>query len=151
MPAPPPTGPLATRDTLGPGLGELGARPGWTLFVRSSPSSLGRVADGPVAGVERLLDAVGPEGTPMVPVQSGDLFDPARWRDPPAPEARWETVRATTPGYAPYAAGSKPPRHGCSRWRTRWRTAAVAGAAPAPYKRVPATPRYESPGTYLDS
>ncbi|MEU3982696.1 AAC(3) family N-acetyltransferase [Streptomyces sp. NPDC026672] len=101
MPAPPPTGPLVTRDTLASELCRLGVRAGETLLVHSSLSALGWVNGGPVAVVRGLLDALGPDGTLVVPTQTGHLSDPALWRNPPVPAAWWDTVRATMPAYDP--------------------------------------------------
>jgi aminoglycoside 3-N-acetyltransferase len=101
MPTPPPTGPLVTRDTLAAELRELGVRTGETLLVHSSLSSLGWVCGGPVTVVQGLLDVLGPDGTLVVPTQTGDLSDPAVWSSPPVPEGWWETIRATMPAYDP--------------------------------------------------
>ncbi|WNM34365.1 AAC(3) family N-acetyltransferase [Streptomyces sp. Li-HN-5-11] len=101
MPTPPPTGPLVTRDGIAAQLRELGVRPGEILLVHSSLSSLGWVSGGSVAVVRALLDALGPDGTLVVPTQTGDLSDPALWSRPPVPEEWWETIRATMPVYDP--------------------------------------------------
>jgi aminoglycoside 3-N-acetyltransferase len=101
MPTPPPTGPLVTRDSIAAELADSGVRPGETLLVHSSLSSLGWVCGGPVAVVQGLLDALGPDGTLVVPTQTGDLSDPALWGNPPVPEEWWETIRATMPAYDP--------------------------------------------------
>ncbi|GGX74725.1 aminoglycoside N(3)-acetyltransferase [Streptomyces fructofermentans] len=101
MPEPLPTGPLVTRAGLAADLRALGVRPGETLLAHSSLSSLGWVNGGAVAVVLALLDALGPDGTLVVPTQTGHLSDPALWRRPPAPEAWWATIRATMPAYDP--------------------------------------------------
>ncbi|MGQ4332124.1 aminoglycoside N(3)-acetyltransferase [Streptomyces hayashii] len=99
MPTPPPTGPLVTQDSLAAELRGLGVAAGEILLVHSSLRSLGWVCGGAVAVVRGLLDALGPDGTLVVPTQTGDLSDPAVWRSPPVPEEWWETIRATMPAY----------------------------------------------------
>jgi aminoglycoside 3-N-acetyltransferase len=101
MPAPPPTGPLVTRDTVAAQLGTLGVKTGEILLVHSSLSSLGWVNGGAVAVVQGLLDALGPSGTLVVPTQSAQLSDPALWARPPVPEEWWDRIRATMPPYDP--------------------------------------------------
>ncbi|MFF4701604.1 aminoglycoside N(3)-acetyltransferase [Streptomyces sp. NPDC001297] len=101
MPTPPPTGPLVTRGTLVEDLRRLGVRTGETLLAHTSLRSLGRVNGGAVTVVESLLETLGPDGTLVVPTQTGDLSDPALWRDPPVPEPWWAEIRATMPAYDP--------------------------------------------------
>ncbi|WP_181794314.1 aminoglycoside N(3)-acetyltransferase [Streptomyces sp. WELS2] len=101
MPAPPPTGPLVTRDTLATDLRLLGVENGEILLVHSSLSSLGWVNGGAVAVVQGLLDALGPAGTLVVPTQTGDQSDPALWENPPVPGEWWDRIRATMPAYDP--------------------------------------------------
>ncbi|MGN5378296.1 AAC(3) family N-acetyltransferase [Streptomyces sp. MUSC 14] len=101
MPTPAPTGPLVTRDTLAAQLRLLGVEPGEILLVHSSLSALGWVNGGAVAVVQGLLDALGPDGTLVVPTQTGDLSDPAVWSNPPVPAQWWDRIRVTMPAYDP--------------------------------------------------
>ena len=107
MPVPPPTGPLVTRDTVAAQLRELGVRPGETLLAHTSLSSLGWVCGGAVSLVQGLLDAVGPDGTLVVPTQTGDLSDPAHWGNPPVPREWWDTIRTSMPSYDPLVTPSR--------------------------------------------
>ncbi|CAM5261772.1 aminoglycoside N(3)-acetyltransferase [Streptomyces fumanus] len=101
MSAPPPTGPLVTRGTLGAELRALGVASGETLLVHSSLRSLGWVCGGAVAVVQALLDVLGPDGTLVVPTQTADLSDPALWQHPPVPEEWWPVIRRAMPPYDP--------------------------------------------------
>lgn len=103
----PQAGPLCTRDSLAAELRGLGLRPGETLLVHSSLGSLGWVCGGAATVVRALLDALGDEGTLVVPTHSGDNSDPAHWQSPPVPEAWWADIRASMP---PFDARTTPTR-----------------------------------------
>ena len=107
MPAPPPTGPLVTRDSLASDLREAGVRPGEILLAHTSLSSLGWVCGGAVSVVQGLLDTLGPTGTLVVPTQTGDLSDPATWGNPPVPREWWPAIRASMPSYDPLVTPSR--------------------------------------------
>ena len=51
-------------------------------MVHSSMSSLGYVVNGALDVIDALLEAVGPEGTLLMPAHTGQLTDPADWKDP---------------------------------------------------------------------
>ncbi|HET9733395.1 MAG TPA: AAC(3) family N-acetyltransferase [Acidimicrobiales bacterium] len=90
-----------TRARLAADLCDLGVVPGSTVMVHSSLSRLGWVAGGAQAVVLALLDAVGADGTLVVPTHSGHLSDPARWERPPVPEEWWPAIRRETPAFDP--------------------------------------------------
>jgi aminoglycoside 3-N-acetyltransferase len=90
-----------TRASLAADLRALGLQPGQVVIVHSSLSALGWVSGGSVAVVQALLDVLTPDGTLVMPAHSGDLSDPAHWRNPPVPEAWWPIIRATMPAFDP--------------------------------------------------
>ena len=91
----------ATIASLQRDLAALGVRTGMSVLVHSSLSALGWVAGGALAVVLALREATGPEGTLVMPTHSGDLTDPADWRNPPVPEVWWPIIRETMPAYDP--------------------------------------------------
>lgn len=93
------TGLPATVPSLRADLSALGVQPGMVLVVHSSLRSLGWVSGGPVAVILALEEALGPEGTLVMPTHTADLSDPANWMHPPVPEAWWETIRQTMPAF----------------------------------------------------
>ncbi|MET9479560.1 AAC(3) family N-acetyltransferase [Streptomyces sp. NPDC006638] len=101
MSPPPQAGPLCTRGSLTAALRDLGLRPGETVLVHSSLSSLGWVCGGAETVVRALLDSLGDDGTLVVPAHSGGNSEPADWHNPPVPEAWWPAIRACMPPYDP--------------------------------------------------
>jgi len=102
------SGSLATVASLVEDLRGLGLRRGSNVIVHSSLSRLGYVCGGSQAVVLALLEAVGADGTVVMPTHSTDLSDPAGWSRPPVPEAWWSTMREEMPAYDP---GTTPTRH----------------------------------------
>lgn len=96
-----------TRTSLAADLRLLGIRAGSVLIVHSSVTSLGWVCGGPLAVVQALRDAVGPQGTLVVPTHTPDNSDPARWRNPPVPESWWQIIRDEAPGFDPLVTPSR--------------------------------------------
>jgi aminoglycoside 3-N-acetyltransferase len=54
-----------------------------------------------VAVVQALLDVITPDGTLIMPAQSGEYSDPSHWQHPPVPEAWWPIIRETMPAFDP--------------------------------------------------
>ena len=90
-----------TVTSLAADLRALGLSAGDLVLVHSSMRSLGFVSGGPEAVVWALLDALGPDGTLVVPTHTPDNTDPADWRHPPVPSSWWPTIRRETPGFDP--------------------------------------------------
>jgi aminoglycoside 3-N-acetyltransferase len=79
----------------------LGLAAGETVLVHSALSRLGWVVGGAEAVVLALLDALGPDGTLMVPAHSSGNSEPSVWQNPPVPESWWQTIRDHMPAYHP--------------------------------------------------
>lgn len=90
-----------TRRSLARAFEEIGIGRGEIVLVHSAMSRLGWIAGGVVALLWGLLDAVGEEGTIVVPTHTGENSDPALWRNPPAPQAWWATIRESLPAFDP--------------------------------------------------
>lgn len=90
-----------TKTSLLADFKKLGLEKGMTVIVHSSLSSLGWVVGGPVAVVQALMEAVGEEGTLVMPTQTADNSDPAGWGNPPVPREWWSIIREEMPPYNP--------------------------------------------------
>jgi aminoglycoside 3-N-acetyltransferase len=90
-----------TIETLVADLKRGGVHSGQVLLVHSSLKSLGWVCGGAQAVVLAVEEAIGLDGTLVMPAHTGGLSDPANWRKPPVPESWWGTIRRTMPAYDP--------------------------------------------------
>lgn len=90
-----------TRQSIVADLRELGVKPGMTLLVHSSLSSLGWVCGGAQAVLLALKDATGESGTLVMPAHSSALSDPAQWSNPPVPKHWWPEIREQMPAFDP--------------------------------------------------
>ena len=80
-------------------LDRAGVRRGQTMMVHTSLRSFGFVCGGAQTMIEALLEAVGEEGTIMMPTQSWKNLDPStgvHWEEP---ESWWQTIRDNWPAY----------------------------------------------------
>lgn len=93
--------PLVTRTSLARDVRAAGVTPGDVLLVHTALSSLGFVVGAARSVIEALIDAVGEDGTLMMPTYSGELSDPAEWKYPPVPEDWIDEIRRETPAYDP--------------------------------------------------
>jgi aminoglycoside 3-N-acetyltransferase len=90
-----------TQAGLADDLRQLGVRPGSVLLVHTSMSALGWMCGGPQAVVGALLDALGPDGTLVVPTHTNANSEPSEWQNPPVPEDWWPVIRAEMPAFDP--------------------------------------------------
>jgi aminoglycoside 3-N-acetyltransferase len=90
---------LVTIDSLVRDFRDLGIAEGMTLIVHLSLRSLGWVSGGPVAVILALEEVLGQDGTLVMPAHTTDLSDPSQWKNPPVPNAWWQTIRETMPAF----------------------------------------------------
>lgn len=90
-----------TRASLAADLLSLGLAPGDIVIAHTALSALGWVNGGAQTAIDAMLDVIGPDGTLVMPAQSGQLTDPAQWQAPPVPAGWIEAIRNTMPVYDP--------------------------------------------------
>lgn len=108
----------ATAASLVTDLRRLGVQRGDVVVVHGSLSALGWVAGGAQAMVEALLEAIGPNGTMVMPSQSGQLSDPAQWQNPPLPEHWIAPTRDALPAFDRDRTGTRGMGAICDCFRT---------------------------------
>ena len=90
---------LLTKDALVEGLRAAGVAPGQQLMAHCSLRSLGYVVGGAQTVLEALVEALGPDGTLMMPTQSWKNLDPETGVHGPVPRAWWPVIRREYPAY----------------------------------------------------
>lgn len=80
---------------------KTGVKAGMTLEVHSSLSACGYIIGGAETVVDALLEAVGYEGTLVMPLQASWNSDPSEWENPPADPKLWEKIRRNIPPFDP--------------------------------------------------
>lgn len=92
-------GKMVLKQDILEALEKVGVCRGQVLMVHTSLSSLGYVCGGAQVVIEALLEAVGREGTIMMPTQSWKNLDPATGVHWEVPESCWPLIRENWPAY----------------------------------------------------
>lgn len=92
-------GKMVLKQDILEALEKVGVCRGQVLMVHTSLSSLGYVCGGAQVVIEALLEAVGREGTIMMPAQSWKNLDPATGVHWEVPESCWPLIRENWPAY----------------------------------------------------
>lgn len=90
---------LVLKQDIIDGVKNVGIVHGDTVMVHTSLSSMGFVCGGPQIVIEALLEAVGSDGTIMMPTQSWKNLDPeagVHWQEP---KEWWQAIRENWPAY----------------------------------------------------
>ncbi len=90
---------ILTKQSLVEALRLAGVAPGQQLMVHTSLGSLGFVVGGAQTVIEALMEAVGPEGTLMMPTQSWKNLDPETGVHGDIPREWWPIIRENYPAY----------------------------------------------------
>ena len=88
-----------TRSEITAALAELGVHKGQTMMVHTSLGAIGYVCGGAQTVIEALTEAVGEEGTIMMPTQSWKNLDPEDGVHWTVPEEYWQIIRDNWPAY----------------------------------------------------
>lgn len=92
---------ITTKDDLIGVFSNLGLRRGTEVIVHSSMRSLGYVVNGALDVIDALLKLIGEEGTLLMPSHTGQLTDPAEWKNPAIPSEYIEIVRRSMRAFDP--------------------------------------------------
>ncbi|PRX29266.1 aminoglycoside 3-N-acetyltransferase [Orenia metallireducens] len=90
-----------TINSLYQDLIKLGVNRGDILLVHSSLSSLGWVCGGAQSVITAIMNALGKEGTLVMPAHSGDWSDPEEWENPPVPKEWIDMIYENMPAFEP--------------------------------------------------
>ncbi len=88
-----------TKQDIRQAFDTLGIHPGQVMMVHTSLSAIGYVCGGAQTVIEALVEAVGPEGTIMMPTQSWKNLDPEDGVHWTVPEEYWQIIRDNWPAY----------------------------------------------------
>lgn len=92
--------PLSTEDIFRD-LQQLGIQKNDKIILHVSLKSLGWVIGAEVALLDAILHLIGPQGSLVMPTQTGNLGDPSEWENPPVPSAWVSKIKATMPAFNP--------------------------------------------------
>ncbi len=87
------------KEEIVKGLKDLGVKKGDTIMVHTSLKSIGYVCGGAQTVIEALIEAVGEDGTIMMPTQSWKNLDPSEGVHWDADEDQWQLIRDNWPAY----------------------------------------------------
>src|SRR5262249_26121878 len=83
-----------TKAQLAEDLRNIGLYEGASVLVHSSLRAVGPIEGGVATLVRAFQEALGPEGTLIVPTFTFDHTDPVGWREPPSSPEALERLRA---------------------------------------------------------
>ncbi|MFA6142111.1 MAG: AAC(3) family N-acetyltransferase [Candidatus Omnitrophota bacterium] len=92
---------ITTKNDLLAVFRKLGIERDMDVMVHSSMKSLGFVVNGALDVIDALLETVGRDGTILMPSHTGQLTDPAGWKNPPVPADKIEAVRLSMKPFDP--------------------------------------------------